>query len=296
MNLPSQLWIETTTHCNAQCPLCPTGLGTLQRPKQHLDLGLFKRVVNEVRPKKIMFWNFGEPFLHPQIIHMFSYAASFGCEGWVSSNGYALYNEASFEALAQSGLKYLIISLDGLDQETLSKYRVGVDFNRAFSGLKAFMKLRPDRHGLRVIWQFVTMQHNYHQLDLARRTAQTLGCLFWSKRVNLAMVQDHVPIQDSLDWVPDDSIFSRYDAEGDIKEGLKPCHFVNHSLVLLSDGRIAPCCHDPQGHLILGDANQESISQIWSGDKMKRLREKLTTDRKAIHPCGNCPVGTKMFL
>jgi MoaA/NifB/PqqE/SkfB family radical SAM enzyme len=227
---PKQLWIEVTTHCNLKCPLCPTGLGTLQRPKQHLDIGLFKRVINEVRPKKVMFWNFGEPFLHPHIYSMFEYAAGMECEGWVSSNGYALYHPNQFQKLLNSGLKYLIISLDGLDQTTIEKYRVGVDFDRVFNGLVDLMSLRSDRSGLRVVWQFVTMQHNEHQLERARRIAQNLGCLFWSKKVNLAMIQDSKAVKHSLNWLPLSPNLSRYDEAGMIKKGLQPCHFVEQSL------------------------------------------------------------------
>jgi radical SAM protein with 4Fe4S-binding SPASM domain len=293
---PDQLWIEVTTHCNAKCPLCPTGLGTLNRPKEHLDVGLFKRVVNEIRPEKVMFWNFGEPFLHPYIYSMFRYAADMKCEGWVSSNGYALYHPDRFDEILTSGLKYLIISLDGLDQKTLETYRVGVNFDRVFNGLVDLMALRPDRSGLRVIWQFVTMRHNEHQLERARKIAQNLGCLFWSKRVNLAMIQDDKPVEESLDWLPVTSTLSRYDENGMIKQGLQPCHFVEHSLVLLADGRIAPCCHDPQGHLILGNAKHQTIKEIWTGEKMQELREKLINDRQSLTPCSNCPVGTKMFI
>ncbi len=53
----------------------------------------------------------------------------------VSTNGHFL-SEENAEKLVESGLKKLIISLDGMDQATYSLYRINGDFNKVIDGIK----------------------------------------------------------------------------------------------------------------------------------------------------------------
>jgi MoaA/NifB/PqqE/SkfB family radical SAM enzyme len=43
--------IETTNYCNVRCPLCPTGLGTLQRPKGFMDEKLYYSIIDQFAPQ-----------------------------------------------------------------------------------------------------------------------------------------------------------------------------------------------------------------------------------------------------
>lgn len=90
-SLPRNLWFEPTNTCNAKCPLCPTGSGQLSCSPACLDIGFYKRVIDEVQPRTVHFWNDGEPFLHPHIFEMFRYAADCGAVTYASTNGFVFY-------------------------------------------------------------------------------------------------------------------------------------------------------------------------------------------------------------
>jgi MoaA/NifB/PqqE/SkfB family radical SAM enzyme len=65
--LPRILMIEPTNECNLRCPLCPTGAGTLRRPKGFMALELYRSILAELDGalERLMLYNYGEPFLHP---------------------------------------------------------------------------------------------------------------------------------------------------------------------------------------------------------------------------------------
>ena len=66
-------------------------------------------------------------------------------------------------------------------------------------------------------------------------------------------------------------------------------------LTIYSDGRAAMCAktgygEDKEGYEIVGDANSQSVYDIWHGDKMQKVRDTLSKEDgfKNIKTCLNC--------
>jgi hypothetical protein len=76
VSMPYRYTIDPTNTCNLRCPLCPTGLGILGRERGRMKVADFQRVVDEIAPfcYLLELYNWGEPFLHPGIFDMISYA------------------------------------------------------------------------------------------------------------------------------------------------------------------------------------------------------------------------------
>jgi hypothetical protein len=66
------------------------------------------------------------------------------------------------------------------------------------------------------------------------------------------------------------------------------CTWPWSTLVMLCDGRIVCGCADPYGHRVLGDVRQSSVSGVWTGPVITRLREEL--NRGGSKFCGDCPL------
>lgn len=293
-NLPTHLWFEPTNTCNAKCPLCPTGIDQLSRPKAFLDFDLYKQIIDEVHPKTVRFWNYGEPFLHPQIFAMFRYAADCGARTYVSTNGFVFYKPENIQKLLDSGLHTLMLAIDGIDADTFNQYRVGVDYPKVIAGLKLLLQHRP--FSLEVIWQFIVMRHNEHQVEAARAIARQLGIKFALKAVSLDMLAQRA---DPDDYLPGDFRYSRYEWQNDdliLKGGQHSCYFVDATLMINADGSVIPCPFDAQGLLELGNAKTQSIREIWNADPLQKLRQHLNHKRQTLNPCNNCSVGSNLFL
>jgi radical SAM protein with 4Fe4S-binding SPASM domain len=66
-----------------------------------------------------------------------------------------------------------------------------------------------------------------------------------------------------------------------------PCRRVWNSLTVLSDGRVAQCCIDSEGEIILGDARDQSLADIFNSDKYILAREQQLTG-KLPRICRDC--------
>ena len=69
------------------------------------------------------------------------------------------------------------------------------------------------------------------------------------------------------------------------------CNYPWRTMVILFDGRVAPCCLDYNGTIEMGNVNFNSIYDIWNGKKYKKLRsdfKKLNYDDYTV--CQKCSV------
>ena len=66
------------------------------------------------------------------------------------------------------------------------------------------------------------------------------------------------------------------------------CSWPWTTLVMLCDGRIVCGCADPYGHRVLGDVRSSSVSEVWRGATISRLREELNAGGSKF--CGDCPL------
>lgn len=73
---PYMLVIDPLNVCNLRCPLCPTGNGTLPLKNGKMQRARFEELIDELAPHavKVMLYNWGEPFLHHDIIPMIRHA------------------------------------------------------------------------------------------------------------------------------------------------------------------------------------------------------------------------------
>ena len=66
------------------------------------------------------------------------------------------------------------------------------------------------------------------------------------------------------------------------------CQFPLSSMTIKSNGEAVECVEDYNNEIILGDARNESLYDIWNGEKYKKLREdhfELTSGIKCTEQC-----------
>ncbi|MEM9052480.1 MAG: radical SAM protein [Bacteroidota bacterium] len=116
--MPVALSIEPTTACNLGCPECPSGLKKFTRPTGNLKDDLLDDLLNEIGEDLIYltFYFQGEPFIHPKMNELIAKANQRGIFTATSTNAHFI-NDKSAEAIINSGLNRLIISIDGTTQE-----------------------------------------------------------------------------------------------------------------------------------------------------------------------------------
>lgn len=294
---PWSISIEPTTSCNLRCPECPSGLRSFTRPTGMMEMKTFTKVIDELADKLLylILYFQGEPYLNPNFLEAVHYARSKKVYSSTSTNAHYLTKEAANDTV-RSGLDRIIISLDGTDQESYEKYRIGGQLDKVLSGVRNLTDAK-HRFGSRkpyIILQFLLFRHNTHQLGEVRRLAKDLGVD--KLELKTAQVYD---FEKGSDLIPTEDHYSRYRQNGHdsyhIKnDHLNKCWKMWHSCVMTWDGNIVPCCFDKDAKYTMGNILDQPFSEIWNGDHYQEFRSRLFSNRKEIDICKNCTEGLRI--
>jgi radical SAM protein with 4Fe4S-binding SPASM domain len=295
--LPASISIEPTTSCNLRCPECPSGLRSFTRPTGMMSSTTFEKIINELHEhlSYLILYFQGEPYLNPLFLDAVRYASDRKIYTATSTNAHFLTKENA-EATVKSGLSRIIISMDGSDQESYEKYRVGGNLEKVLDGIERLTKAKRELKSRSpfIILQFLVFKHNIHQIAEIRKMAKVLGVN--KLELKTAQVYDY---ETGSDLIPDNDRFSRYKLNGNDQYSIKNDHLNKcwkmwHSCVMTWDGNIVPCCFDKDAKYTMGNINEQSFREIWNGERYQEFRSRLFTGRGAINICRNCTEGLKI--
>lgn len=294
--LPVSISIEPTTSCNLRCPQCPSGLRAFTRNTGMMQEDLNKKIIDELAPTLtyITYYFQGEPYLNKSFLEMIRYASAKNIYTSTSTNAHYLTSEVAKETVA-SGLSRLIISIDGTDQMTYEKYRIGGSLQKVIEGTKNLVEAKQNLGtGPLIIWQFIAFGHNEHQIPEIKKIAREIGV---DKLViKTAQIYD---FESNLDLIPKQSSLSRYKKSGEgaeIKNKLlNHCWRLWQGCVITWDGKIAPCCFDKDASHQFGDMSKHTFKSIWTNTRYASFRKLVLKSRKNIDICQNCTEGTKIW-
>ncbi len=294
--MPLSISLEPTTYCNLRCPQCISGLRAFSRPTGTISLLNFEKIIeqNYAHLVYLLLYFQGEPYLNPEFLHMVKKARERKIYTATSTNGHYLSQYA--EDTVRSGLNRLIISIDGTNQQAYSKYRVGGNLEKVIDGTQKLIAARKKLKSRTpfIIFQFIVMRHNEHQIQEIENLCVTLGV----DQLQLKTVQ--VYDDQGVDLIPTKSKYARYyenNGKLSIKNKLlNHCWKMWHSCVLTWDGQVVPCCFDKDAEYPMGSISQQSMQEIWQGEKYRQFREKILASRANVKMCKNCTEGTKVFI
>ncbi|NLN30631.1 MAG: radical SAM protein [Bacteroidales bacterium] len=287
--MPVTLSVELTNHCNLKCPECFCGSGKMTREKGFMDIALFGRIADELRPflLEMSLYFQGESMLHPRFGSFLEKAG--GIQTTLATNGHFL-SPANAEMIALSGLNKLIVSLDGLDHDSYSQYRLNGDFRTVTEGI-GNMSEAVRKHGssCKLIIQFLVNRENEHQIPDMKRFARKMKASLKLKSMQVINTDSHEK------WLPSDKKFRRYELKGNeytILSNLPDsCKRLWFNPVISWDGKVLPCCFDKDADHILGDLNDSTFREIWTGRPYRLFRQKILNGRKMTAICCNCSSG-----
>jgi len=296
--MPISYSIEPTNHCNLKCPECPSGLGTLTRPLGLLKLDDFKKWIDQIKDTGFYVQLFfqGEPFINKQLPEMIKYAQSKNIYVSISTNGHFV-NKVNVNDVLKYAPDKLIYSVDGLDEVSYQKYRVGGTFKQADEGLKLLITRRKQmkKKNPYVEFQFIVMKQNEHQLNDVRKYCDEVGVdklVFKTMQIS--------SYENAVKFLPTNPKFRRYlvkDGQFSIKSKLKNhCFALWRTSVITWDGKVVPCCFDKDAKYTLGILNNNRFIDIWKSNSYQKFRSSVLTDRKKISMCTNCTEGLKMNI
>ena len=310
---PFMLMVEPTNFCNLKCPLCPSGNGDMTRERGHMDLGRYRSLIDETGDDLVLLllWNQGEPFINKEFVEMVRYAHARRIPTMTSTNGHFVRTREQALDLVDSGLDEIIISLDGVDQETYERYRVGGKLERVLEAARLLAAAKRERGSATplVNLQFIVFRHNEDDLPEATRLALELEADKFL--VKTAQVYSS---EDAATFLPEQELYRRYEgagAKGDGSPGpegnglrvkgqpVRGCKVLWYSSMVNWDGAVAPCCFDKDVDYPLGRAfpagpgngHGGTFGEAWRSRAYADFRRTVLADRGAVDMCRNCSEG-----
>ena len=296
--MPISYSIEPTNHCNLQCPECPSGLGSLTRPLGLLKISEFRQLIDQIKDTGFYVQLFfqGEPYINKDLPAMISYAQSKNIYISISTNGHFV-NEKNVDYVLDNAPDKLIFSVDGLDEESYQKYRVGGTFAQADNGLRALVNRKKER-GLKkpfIEFQFIVMKQNENQLEDVKKYCKQVGVdklVFKTMQIS--------SYENAVKFLPSNKKFRRYTLANNsfrIKHKIKNhCFALWRTSVITWDGRVVPCCFDKDAQNEIGVVNGRTFNEIWKSKEYYNFRNKVLSNRKSVSMCTNCTEGLKVNI
>ena len=177
------LQLEPISRCNLACPACPVTQFDADPAYRDdraaiLPLVTMLDVVDQLPAlEKILFYNFGEPFLHPQAVDFLRAVRSRRPEVILhtSTNGLALTRE-KIEAIASEALlDRIVFSIDGATEESYRRYRVGGKLASVLENLEHLAEAarrQGSRSRVEIVWQYILFEWNDSAAEIAAARAR----------------------------------------------------------------------------------------------------------------------------
>lgn len=182
-----QIQLDTTTYCNAKCPMChrtnPEGLDKVDwLPLIQWTFDDFKRAFSPVDLKLITSISFcptwGDAMMSNHTYNMVEYIFEHNplCRVAIDTNG-SIRDETwwwEFGLLSKAGRYDLIINfdVDGTTQEMHSKYRQGTNLQKVLNNMKAYSETKSKAHV-----QTIIFKHNQPYLNDIANLVKEYGAI-----------------------------------------------------------------------------------------------------------------------
>ena len=280
---PVAAFIEPNLYCNLQCPACPTGLRLGLRPTVAIEEELFKATIDEIGDYifQLYMYNWGEPLLHKRTPEMIAYAKKKDINILLSTNLSIKLTDDYIDRLVASDLDRMIVSIDGVTQETYAKYRRNGNLALVRENMMRIQRARQrlNRTTPSLVWQFLVFQHNEHEIEQARAVHKEWGAdEFITGGAEMPMEPHDEGFAPST--IPAYNIYHpdhplQKETERQITSD-RACAWLYGVFVLNPNGRVAPCCAVPSEKLDFGEYHKGEFFSVWNNETFRRARRLFT--------------------
>jgi len=177
----TKVYVEPTNSCNLSCRTCVRN--SWSEPTGFLSMDSYRKLIDGLRQvpsaRRISFWGFGEPLLHPDIVEMVAMAKGLRVETQLITNGLLLDRETA-HGLVNAGLDSLVVSIDGASEKVYSEVRPGANLEQVRDNIGLLREVRRSspRRNPEIGIEFVAMRSNLAELGRVREVARSLGASF----------------------------------------------------------------------------------------------------------------------
>jgi MoaA/NifB/PqqE/SkfB family radical SAM enzyme len=280
-SFPVYIRFEVCSVCNLRCSGCSLGgvenMSVEKHKNKVISLIEFKKSINDFIPYllKINLYDEGEPFLNNEITDIVKYLNQNKVATCISSNFSLKFSDTDLNDIIDSGLDHLIISVDGIDQESYSKYRIGGNFSLVISNIRRLTSFIKEKNStLKVEFQYLEFVDSTIDRIAVKKLAESLDVWKFTVKTNCSR----------NGWI--DAFFK---GTSDQRKNLG-CYHIWFSGSILSNGTYFACDFGEDiGMEKIGHAMDFSKNNLRNHSNIVNLRKSFTQDGKLSEICTKCP-------
>lgn len=283
---PNIIHVEPSGGCNLRCITCPQSVADQTAISDRImSMSIFEKIVSQSSGffKEMYFAVGGEPLLNPLLPEMIEIAKKAGLSTTMHSNA-TLMTRKKAEAIIHAGLDKITLNINE-EKDSYEKIRQGAKHEKTLANIIGFLEAKRDAgKGPQVTLQSVNI---------------------YSPGMESAPPEYSKEFMSKFDGLPVDRtlhIWAHHFA-GDFAKNAKvdyvdhhmektsyfPCSLIWTAMQVSWDGEVRPCCIDIEGIYPLGNVVDNTLRELWNGEKMVSLRRTLSEGKHANHPlCANC--------
>ena len=281
---PRVVIIESNNTCNLNCRMCETQGG--RRSKGEMDMSLYMEVVREMVSlgyKTTKFSTINEPLYCSDIVDKLQFAEKEGLRVPMVSNGTTL--NKFMDALDASNWYpkefHVRFSIDGVGNN-YNFMRTGARFDKLVSDIRAFKNF------------LVKHKINHSMAAAYCVTPQTIKDIpkfyrifkkLFGTNISFSFLNSNSPRREE-----NDAFVESYRGLNLTKLPVAPCSQPFQLMSVLINGDVSVCCRDYDGdELVIGNVNENSLIEIWHGERARKLREMHNSGNyKRLKMCSEC--------
>lgn len=280
---PLVLYLDVS-NCNLQCVMCPNGRvsGLINNTKGMMSYELFKKIIDKcvkenVKVDTLIFGNWGEPLLNPDISKMIKYAKlNLIHSRPVVINTNLNYLQNSLELL-ESGINSIKISISGMTREVYQinhkRGNIEVVLGNILKLVETKKRYKKKKNDPLISVFFHDFIYNKKDQELARRFCIDNGIKFYLRRMYISSVEDNIRFQKNKEEYS--KIYREFiDLDKEVSlmttgclGEINDCFLRKQFIVVNFDGQLYRCCAVFEEKYFMGsvfDFKIKDISEIES--------------------------------
>jgi MoaA/NifB/PqqE/SkfB family radical SAM enzyme len=245
LDKPMTVYVEPTNRCNLSCSFCPQSLDDYKERAgywEHMEIELYRKVISEIKAmeiKSLKLYFFGEPLLHPEIGEILRLATGACDRVELTTNGMPM-TAKRVQEIVDAEVDYMRVSIyDHIahPENVVRNVRLLWEARQARGASKPFIFVKVFDQA-----QADSVRADYEGI------CDEIGC-------------------EELHSIGSDMIQIKRLTGTQVA-----CPYPFYNLVVKSNGDVVPCCVAWEKSLVVGNAKEQTLSEIWRGDASFRQR------------------------
>lgn len=305
---PIYMEVSPIGACNHRCTYC--GLDYMGYKPRYLDTALFKERLTELGRlglKSIMYAGEGEPFLHKDMVELTVHTKKAGIDVAFTSNGVFFDDRVTDEALA--AITWIKISINAGTAKTYSEVHrtKEEDFPTVIENITKAVE-RKKGLGLKTTigMQMILLPENADEALTLARLAKEIGADYLviksysqhlksiTRKYEDFKYRDHMELDKELKKLNDGNfhVVFRSNAMRKLEEEerrYKRCLALPFWSYIDSGGGVWACsAYLGDDRFCIGNINENTFEEIWTGEKRKKVMEYVARDLDTTECRVNC--------